>query len=252
MLSFKRSFSFKFILLMACFVAGQAFAFAAHATQTGGSNPICDQEISQGVSDQLNASTDGVTNFQRQNYTPPAALSQVSNSPCLSKELGRISNQFSYAPSRYSQQLTGGLLSAAGPVSGIMQKLFKSEIDSINSAASSIAGMLDFQGMASDVMGSLLGSLGLGDAFSSELCGLMVDMMLKYIQCEKPINLPSLGNLFGNLNNLIPNNCAGNALRSGLYAAGNTSALKNYNQSVTLPTGNTVNIGMPEILQLAR
>jgi len=201
-----------------------------------GYQQVCDPEIQSAVTAQLDASVAKVQDYIRTNYTSPPALSQVSNSPCVSKELERISNQFSYAPTRYAQQITGNILSAGGPIGGIMQKLFKSEFDSINSAAASIKGMLDFQSMATNALGSLLGSLGLGSAFSSEMCGLMVDMLLKYVQCESPIKLPNIGNITGSLNDLIPNNCAGNALRSTLYEAGNMKSLQTLNQSIPLPS----------------
>jgi hypothetical protein len=65
----------------------------------------------------------------------------------------------------------------------------------------------------------------------------MVDMVLKYVQCENPIQLPSLGNIFGSLNNLLPNNCAGNAARSALYQAGNSHMLDVISQPISSASG---------------
>jgi hypothetical protein len=236
MLGLKQGFSFKIILLTVCFLT--AFGSVSHAADFVNANPVCDNSIGQGVSAQVNKYAVGIpTDYYRTNYTPPMSLGQVANTPCMSKELQRITNQFAYAPSMYGQQLTGGLLSAGGPVSGIMQKLFKSSFQSINSASSIIPGMSSFQSMASSVMGDLMSSLGLGDAFSSEVCGLMVDMVLKYVQCENPIQLPSLGNIFGSLNNLLPNGCAGSALRSTLYQAADTQSLNVFSQSIPTASG---------------
>ncbi len=236
-------------------------AFADTAPAAGGTSggPACDSNIRAGVSAQVDAATAARTNYQNNQLTPPAPLSQLSNQPCMSKELNRITKQFSYAPTRYANNIMGQALSAAGPVGGILQNLFKSEISSINAAAASLPKMLNFQGLASEALGGLMSSLGIGgDAFSSELCGLMVDMVLKYVQCENPIKMPSLGDLFGNLNNLLPNNCAGNALRSTLYAAGNSQALKSYNQPVLVQSGGSTGSGASGVamptgtLQLAR
>ncbi len=194
---------------------------------------LCDPEIEAAVSAQVNASVARLNEIVNTQYTPPAPLSQIANNPCSSKELNRITRQFSYAPSRYINQAKNNVLSAAGPVGGILQNLFKSEIASINQAAANLPKMLNFQSMASEALGSLMSSLGIGgDAFSSEMCGLMVDMVLKYVQCENPIKLPNLGNFTGSLNDLLPNGCAGAALRSGLYQLGNSQALKSLNQPV--------------------
>jgi hypothetical protein len=235
MLSFGREFTLKIMAFVASFVLafGSIQGFAADA----GSNALCDPKLAAGASAQLDRFNAVKGEFVQSNYTPPAGLGQVANTPCMSKELQRISNQFGYAPSKYTTQVTGGLLSAGGPISGLMQKMIGAEFKSINQAASFLPQMLNFQTMASSVMGNLLGSLGLGDAFSSEVCGLMVDMLLKYVQCENPIKLPNLSNLFGSLNNLLPNGCAGSALKSTLMQAGNMQSLKTFNQPITSTNG---------------
>jgi hypothetical protein len=53
------------------------------------------------------------------------------------------------------------------------------------------------------------------------ICGLMVDTLLKYIQCEIPLNFPSLGSLTGGLGNLLPKGCAGNAISGALFQSAN-------------------------------
>ncbi|MCB1539112.1 MAG: hypothetical protein KDJ49_09130 [Alphaproteobacteria bacterium] len=231
------------------FAAGAWLALAGPVFAGG---QICDSVMTQGVSAQIDRYVTAKNEFVSTNFTPPPSVAQVSNTPCMSKELQRISNQFSNVPSMYSNQFIGGLLSAGGPISGLMAKMFKANIDSFNDAAKMLPKMLDFQSMASSALGSLLDSLGLGDAFSSQLCGLMVDMLLKYVQCENPIKLPSLGNLFGSLNNLLPKGCAGSALRSALYQAGNLEAMQTRNQPIfTSPTGQSY-MGSADTLNKAR
>lgn len=234
------------------FLAASVQAFGADSIGST-SNPMCDPTLSAAGDAQANRFTTASKEFRVTNYAPPVSLSQTANSPCMSKELGRISRQFTSAPSMYSSQLSGGLLSSAGPAAGLMQNLFKSEFNSMNSAAGMVPKMLNFQSMASSVMGDLLSSLGLTDAFSSQVCGLMVDTLLKYIQCENPIKLPNLNGLFGSLNNLLPKGCAGAALRSAIYDAGNMQALKSFNQPVPSMSGGGGSVyGSTRPLQLAR
>ncbi|USO07420.1 MAG: hypothetical protein H6866_08380 [Rhodospirillales bacterium] len=201
------------------------------------SGKMCDQAIYAGVSDQVNGAVSRKNEFVATNHSPPPSVAQVTNTPCMSKELQRIGNQFSNVPSMYSNQFLGGLLSAGGPISGLMSKMFGAQMQSFTQAAQFLPKMLNFQSMAQSALSSLMDSLGLGDAFSSQLCGLMVDMILKYVQCENPIKLPSLGKL-GSLNNLLPKGCAGDALRSTLYQAANMQSLRTASQPiVSLPNG---------------
>lgn len=217
-----------------------AASSSSSSTSGSSSNPMCSSVMNTGLSTQLDRQRAFSNDTVRQIYTPPPSLGQVTNSPCASKELQNISNKFANAPSRYMMQATGGLNVLAGPVSGIMNNFFKAEISSINTAASSLPRMLNFQSQASSALGSLMSSLGLGSVFSSELCGLMVDMLLKYVQCAAPIKMPNLGSLTSGLNNLLPNNCAGNALRSTLYAAGRTQSVKTLSQPVSFSGGTFV------------
>ncbi|USO07418.1 MAG: hypothetical protein H6866_08370 [Rhodospirillales bacterium] len=216
-------------------------AYDGKATNTG-TNLLCDEKIYARVSEQVNAAVSRKNEFVATNMAPPPSVAQVTNTPCMSKELQRIGNQFSNVPSMYSNQFLGGLLSAGGPISGLMSKMFGAQMQSFTQAAQFLPKMLNFQSMAQSALSSLMDSLGLGDAFSSQLCGLMVDMILKYVQCENPIKLPSLGKL-GSLNNLLPKGCAGDALRSTLYQAANSKMFDTVNQPVTQIQGGGLGLG---------
>lgn len=194
---------------------------------------ICSTVISNTASNATGAALSGLDNFRRNNLTPPAMISQVSNTPCMSNELGRISNQM-------GTMLRGGVAgvgSAVGmtgsPISTLMNAAFKQDFQAFNSAARSIPAMLNFQGMASQALGGVLDSLGLGGAFGGMMCGIMLDMVLKYIQCENPIKFPNLSDLFGKLNLNLPGGCAGQALRQGIYGVARTDAVKGLSQSVS-------------------
>jgi hypothetical protein len=196
--------------------------------------PLCDPNIYALTSLQVEKALNYKDDYIRANYTPPATLAEIDKTPCSSRELQRISNQFAYMPTRYTSGIFSMVKGLLGPVTGILNKLFKSEIDSINSAVAAIPRALNFQAQASAILGDLLSSLGLSDEFSSELCGLAVDMLLKYIQCEVQPHLPNMGSFNFSLN--LPG-CAGAALRSTLYAIGNTRALETVGQRVSIGTG---------------
>lgn len=199
--------------------------------------PICAPAIQQMNSNGISASLSGRDNFTRNNLTPPAMLGQVSNTPCMSNELQRLQGQF-------SGMLRGGVAGVGAsigmtgsPISSIMNSAFKSDFQVFNSSAMSIPKMLNFQSLASNTLGSLLGSLGsslgLSSVFSSQMCGIMLDMVLKYIQCQNPIKFPNLSDLFGKLDLNLPGGCAGQALRTGIYGAARTDAVKGLSQSIT-------------------
>ncbi len=248
MSSFDRAFFFRIIALVGCFLLGMT-SFGAMATSTTG-NPICSTTMLQGVSAQVDRYVTAKNEFVGTAVTPPAQVSQVANTPCMSSELQRITSSFSSQLSMYSTQVTSPL--TGGLIGGLMMQFFKSETTALNSAASLVSSAFNFQSMASSALTSTLGSfmdsLGLGSAFSSQLCGLMIDMLLTYLQCQNPIQLPNLGNLFGSLDSLIPNNCLGSALRSTLYGAGSMQGMRTMNQPITITNGGTFVPGNAETL----
>jgi len=101
-----------------------------------------------------------------------------------------------------------------------MNNFFTSGFDSINKVSKMLPSMMNFQSLASDALGDVIGQLGNQLGFSSDLCGLMVDTIVSFIQCQFPIQLPDIGNLGSSLNiNLnLGNSCAGNALRDTIYS----------------------------------
>jgi hypothetical protein len=236
MTSFERVLPLRIIMLASIFVLAMGSAAWADATPdaANGGNPICDQRTYEGVSAQLERYNNLKDDYVRANYTPPPPLAEIDNTACSSRELQRISNKFAYMPTRYTSGIFSMFKGLLGPVAGIVNKLFRTEIDSINSALAAIPRALNFQSQANAILSDLLSSLGLSDEFSSALCGLMVDMLLKYIQCEVQPSLPNLGNLNFSLN--LPG-CAGAAVRSTLYAAGNMRSLSTFSQPVSVGAG---------------
>ncbi len=200
-------------------------------------SPMCDSTIRANVAEQVQMAATQKADFLATMATMPRPVSEVANTPCVSNELQRIANQFAYAPTMYSANILGQLSGLAGPVSGLMNNMFGSLFQSVTKAANLNPLAQQFNNFASNTLGSLLSSLGLGGPFSSALCGMMVDMVLKYIQCAAPIKLPDLGSLTGSLNGLLGNDCAGQALTSAIYAASNSSALKSLTQPIVIPAG---------------
>ncbi len=197
--------------------------------------PMCDPNIRARVAEQVQMAVTQKADFMTTMATMPRPVSEVANTPCVSNELQRIANQFAYAPTMYSANILGQLSGLAGPVSGLMNNMFGSLFQSVTKAANLNPLAQQFNNFASNTLGSLLSSLGLGGPFSSALCGMMVDMVLKYVQCAAPIKLPDLGNLTGSLNNLLGNDCIGSALKSTLYSSAAQSAMKNLAQPITVP-----------------
>jgi|GEM_PF-6976022 len=184
-------------------------------TMTPGSEDykICQEDIQARVAQQMQAALTMRQNFENTYFTPPPQLSQIANTPCMSNELQRINRQFT---GMLSSGLAGTGMFGGSAISQIMNNSFKGDVTNFNSSASILPGMMNFQSMASTALGGLLSNLGLGDAFSGQVCGLMLDMILKYIQCENPIKFPNLKDLFGNLNANLPSSCASKALSAGM------------------------------------
>jgi len=212
-----------------------------------GTSVMCDPNIRARVTEQVQVGTQMMADFKATVSTMPRPLSEVANTPCMSNELQRISNQFAYAPSMYAANILGQLNGLAGPVSGLMNKMLDSLFTSFTNAANMNPLANQFTSFAQTQISSIFTSLGLGGAFSSALCGMMVDMVLKYVQCVAPIKLPSLGQLTGSLNDLLPKGCAGAALTSALYAAGNSSALQSLAQPITVPSGGLFSTSAPTL-----
>jgi len=212
-----------------------------------GSSVMCDPNIRARVTEQVQVGTQMMADFKATVSTMPRPISEVANTPCMSNELQRISNQFAYAPSMYAANILGQLNGLAGPVSGLMNNMLGSLFKSFTNAANMNPLANQFTQFAQTQISSVFTSLGLGGAFSSALCGMMVDMVLKYVQCVAPIKLPSLGQLKGSLNDLLPKGCAGAALTSALYAAGNSSALQSLAQPITIPPGGLFSTAAPTL-----
>jgi len=218
--STRRGYYLHILAIFASFSLGAGTALAVDESgMTAGASQICDSVVGQRATSGLQTAVSGSDNYYRNAFTPPPQLSQIANTPCMSKELQRINSQFMNMLRPTGLGAVASAFGGGSPVSSIMNNSFKGDVTNFNSAASIIPQMLNFQSMASNVLGGLLSSLGLGDAFSGQMCGLMMDMVLKYIQCENPIKFPNLSNLFGNLNLNMPGGCAGQALRTGMNFA---------------------------------
>ncbi|HEY8963034.1 MAG TPA: hypothetical protein VIN59_01090 [Alphaproteobacteria bacterium] len=194
---------------------------------------ICDNVIKDQLKDALNEHKEFRANVMRNRITPPVSRDQIANEPCVSQELNNISSQFSDV---------GGILniSGSGGAGDILNNFFKSGFESLNEAASSMPAMLDFQSQASSVLGNLLSSLGVGGAFNNELCGMMADMVLKFIQCAVPMELPSFDLTIGgdfDINSLLPDNCAGELARDALFGAANSTQNEGMSQPLDFVNG---------------
>ena len=193
-----RTFRAGIVLVVCCtlFVAHVANAQTSPAE-------ICDRRIKEQLDNKAHAIATKRTEEARQILTPGPSISMLSNSGCASKELNKISNR-----------ITESLISP-------MNAFFRAEFFSLTSAAMQwhprLAG---FQKVSSDALSELLKrQLASLNPFGDELCGMMTDVVLNYIQCERPIRTVNLGDLTGPINRLLDvNSCGGAALRSVIYS----------------------------------
>jgi len=202
-------------------------------------NEICDTGLQQRIKDALQRNATAKQDALHQALPGPADRDQIANTPCVSRELDNITGQFSDQMGGMLGGLGGGL-NFGGDAGDILNNFFQSGFESLNEAASTMPAMLNFQSQASNVLGDLLGSLGGlgGTGFNSELCGMMIDMVLKYIQCQVPLELPDLGSgLNASLNIDLPDNCAGNALRDSMYEISNSRAFETLAQPMDFSGG---------------
>lgn len=192
---------------------------------------LCDPNIKSQIVDLLNAHRTFKGERMRQVMAPPAPRDQIANTPCVSNELNNVVGQFSNAGNIVN-------VSGGGQVGGILNGFFKTGIESMNNAASVMPAMLGFQTQASAALGGLLQSLGVGSEFSGELCGMMMDMVVKFVQCAVPLELPSFDMSLGgfDMNNLLPDNCAGQAARDMIYESGR-KAQDYFSSQPILPDG---------------
>lgn len=198
-------------------------------------DPRCAESMKARIDEQVKAASAMRQDAWQNTYRPPVSSAALMKVPCKSNELQRISNQFAYAPTGYASNILGQVSGAAGPVSGLLNNMVKGDIQSFMNTSKDFGGLFkDIGNLVQGQLSSLLSSIpGLsGSPFASALCGIMADTLLKYIQCEVPINMPSLGNISGSLNKLLPKGCAGDALRSALYASASQSAFRPLNQSI--------------------
>ncbi|NBX66119.1 MAG: hypothetical protein EBQ96_03885 [Proteobacteria bacterium] len=198
-------------------------------------DPRCAEAVKARIDDQVKASSAIRQDTWNSIVRPPVSAAAMMKVPCKSQELQRIANQFAYAPTGYASNILGQLSGAAGPVSGLLNNMVSGDIKSFMNLSKDFGGMFtDIGGLVQGGLNNLLGSIpGLsGSPFAGALCGIMADTLLKYIQCEVPINMPSLGKITGSLNKLLPKGCAGDALRSALYASASQKAFRPMNQSI--------------------
>lgn len=182
---------------------------------------ICDPSIKAQATNLSQAVMTFRQEAMQQIVVPPPAPSMIANTPCFSKELQRVTDTFSSMPQNFMGGMTNGLAGIMGPASGIMNQFFEAGVNSINQAATTVPNMLNFQQHASDALSGLLSGLGASTGFSNELCGMMVDMVVNFLQCQFPLDLPEFPSFdmggFPSLNDLIPSGCAGDAARKLIY-----------------------------------
>ncbi|NBX66122.1 MAG: hypothetical protein EBQ96_03900 [Proteobacteria bacterium] len=221
---------FRVFLFILCLFSG-LYSGASVAAE----DPRCSSAVRTGVDATVKRSGAVAQDVIANTIRPTVNTSSMMKVPCKSNELQRIANQFAYAPTGYASSIVGQISGAAGPVSGLLNNMTRADQQSFAGLAKDFGGI--FTGLGNLVQGqlnSLLGSIpGLsGSPFAGALCGIMADTLLKYIQCEVPITMPSLGNITGSLNKLLPKGCAGDALRGALYAAGSKQEFRPMNQSI--------------------
>lgn len=199
----------------------------------------CDASISQRISEGSQSVTAFRQEAMQQVITPPPAPSMIANTPCMSKSLQNVTNQFSNMPEQYIASTAGGLLSSTGlSASGIMNQFFQAGMLSLNKASQGLQKMMDFQGLASEALGGVLGALGVSSDFSDELCGMMADVVVNFLQCQMPIKVPQVPS-FGSLN-LMPSGCAGNAMREALYVSDRAGTWDVFSQPMIMGINGTI------------
>ncbi|MBU6234999.1 MAG: hypothetical protein KGQ41_04070 [Alphaproteobacteria bacterium] len=209
------------------------------------SNPQQNQQCSPRLAEMFRNANDAAlakkTDIFMTVMGPPITPQYVQNTPCKSREIQRISNQFSYAPSFYAADALGQLNGLLGPVSGIMNNFLGADMQALMRGSQNIGGLAGqmFQNFAQSSLNNMMQSIGLADTpFAAALCGIMADAILSYVMCEAQFKLPSLGRLTGSLNKLLPKGCAGEAVRKALYSAASESALKPTNNGILFgPSG---------------
>lgn len=216
-----------------------SFFIAFTAMPAWSAGEICDTGLEGRLRDQLERNAVAYQDYLHQAIAPPADVDQIANGPCISKELERVTSQFSNA----GAGLMSNPINMSGSASGILNKFFQAGFESLNETASFLPKMLDFQSQASAALGDLLGSLGNSMGFDSELCGMMVDMIVKYVQCQVPLEFPDLGNLNFSLNINLPDNCAGNVLRDSIYETANSRQFETLGQPITKPRNGPLVLG---------
>jgi len=205
-------------------------------------NPMCDENIRSQIQELLDAHQQFKTEKLHQTLEPPADRTTIANTPCISQEMNKITGQFSDSGQGLLGQLTGlGGGSSGDIMSGFMNAGLKSLMD----ASKIMPAMNSMQTEAQSALQGVINQIGSSLGLSGEVCGLMVDTVMKFIQCSMPpIQLPSFDLSLGgaSMNLQLPDNCAGKAAQKAIYGAANSNVGTSLGQGFSFSGGKlTVN-----------
>lgn len=202
--SLGRELSFKIIAFTGClFLASVAVTPAYAITEppvapqsttgisSGGSSQICDKRMYQGVKDQAERMIAVKEDVALRGDSPPENISAVANTPCASQQMASITNQFSNAPSNYAGQVLNA--ATGNPAGTLVAGVFRSGYNKRREGIASWPQAIGLQSQFNKGMTYVFGQLGLSQSpFADDMCGLMLDALLSYIQCSTNLSLPNL------------------------------------------------------------
>lgn len=187
---------------------------------------ICDKKIFADVQKQVMGVVAARNQIAAALDSPPESISAVANTPCMSQQMASITNQFSNAPSNYASQAVGAV--TGNPAGTLVAGVFRSGYNSNMSAMASWPQKIGLQEKFGKAMTAAFAKLGLSNSpFADDVCGLMLDTLLSYIQCTANLSLPSLGNL---PTFQFPNSCDAQVARNTAYQAASKSSFDILNQ----------------------
>lgn len=189
-------------------------------------NPMCSEKIFANVQQQVQGVVQARNQIAAALDSPPESISAVANTPCMSQQMASITNQFSNAPSSYASQAVGAV--TGNPAGTLVAGVFRSGYNSITSNMASWPQKIGLQAQFGKAMTYTFKQLGISNSpFADDLCGLMLDTVLNYIQCGTNLSLPSLGNL-PTFN--LPGSCEAQIARNTAYQAASKGSFDILNQ----------------------
>jgi|GEM_PF-4355664 len=231
------------IAFLGCFLTG----FAAFPVQSA---PICDTGLEARIRQELEKNVMAQQDLLNNTIPIPADRDQIANSPCMSQQLDGITAQFSNSASGLGNIFGGFGSSGAG--SDVLNGMFSSGFTSLNNSMKVLPDFLSsFQTQASKALGDLIGNLKNVTGFNLDpgLCGMMVDMIIGFVQCQNPIQLPDLPNLSTSLNFKLPGDlsCPANKTRNTVYDRSLSQKNENWSQPIDIDANGHFGLGKSEL-----